>query len=121
MLKKLFFTIIVIHFVFCCQAQRKSFSVIGYYAGPAARLDSFPIGKLTHIIFSFGHLKGNSLSIANAGDSLCIMKMVSFKEKYPRLKVILSLGGWGGCKDCSPVFATEEGRNEFARSTRELM
>jgi chitinase len=33
----------------------------------------------------------------------------------------LSLGGWGGCKDCSTAFATDTGRKAFARSTKKLM
>jgi chitinase len=101
-------------------AQQKKISIIGYYAGPANKLDSFPIQKLTHLIFSFGHLKGNRLSIDNAGDSACIRKMVSFKQQQPSLKIILSLGGWGGCRACSPVFATQQGRKEFALSVKEL-
>jgi chitinase len=36
------------------------------------------------------------------------------------LKVILSLGGWGGCETCSDAFFTSEGRQEFARSVKEL-
>ncbi len=47
--------------------------------------------------------------------------MVSFKRKYPGLKVILSLGGWGGCRDCSQVFATKEGRKIFAQSTKQTI
>jgi chitinase len=47
--------------------------------------------------------------------------MVSFKQKYPSLRIILSLGGWGGCKDCSTVFSTRKGRKTFARSTRKAM
>ncbi|MBD0365650.1 MAG: glycoside hydrolase, partial [Flavisolibacter sp.] len=31
-----------------------------------------------------------------------------------------SLGGWGGCETCSPVFATEAGRKEFARSVKRI-
>lgn len=102
-------------------SQRKGpFCVTGYYAGPAHRLDSFHLEHLTHIIFSFGHLKGNRLHIHNTGDTACIQKMVSFKKKYPRLKVILSLGGWGGCETCPAVFSTEKGRREFAASVKEL-
>jgi chitinase len=94
--------------------------ITGYYAGSAQRLDNYPVEKLTHIIFSFGHLRGNKLHISNAGDTACIQKMVSYKTKNPGLKVILSLGGWGGCKECSPVFATATGRKEFAASVKEL-
>lgn len=99
----------------------KDIAVIGYFAGPASALDNFPIQKLTHLNFSFVHLKDGKLSVGRAGDSVCIRKMVTFKEKYPSLKIILSLGGWGGCKDCSAAFATEKGREVFARSVRETM
>jgi chitinase len=101
-------------------ARRPGFCITGYYAGPANRLDSFPIEKLTHIIFSFGHLKGNRLNIDNAGDTATIRKMVSYKKNYPQLKVILSLGGWTGCKTCPAVFSTNRGRKEFAASVKEL-
>ena len=76
--------------------------------------------KLSHIIFSFGHLKGNRLHIDNAGDSATIRKMISLKKRNPKLKVLLSLGGWGGCQMCSDVFSKEEGRVEFAESVKEL-
>lgn len=100
--------------------QKNSIAVIGYFAGPAAALDSFPIQNLTHLIFSFCHLKEGKLSVDNKDDTVCIQKMVSFKKRYPSLKVILSLGGWGGCKDCSPAFATARGRGTFARSVKAL-
>lgn len=101
--------------------QQNKFAVIGYYAGKSpAQLDSFPIEKLTHIIFSFCHLKGNLLNVHDAVDSATIQKMVSLKKRNANLKVILSLGGWGGCATCSDVFSTKEGRQEFAESVKEL-
>jgi chitinase len=122
-MKKVLFSLFVanILFISAFSQQKKDIAVIGYFAGPATALDSFPIQKLTHLIFSFGHLKAGKLSIDRATDTACIQKMVSFKQKYPYLKIILSLGGWGGCKDCSPTFATRKGRNAFARSVNELM
>ncbi len=106
--------------IFSMAQSNNNFCITGYYAGPPERLDSFPVGKLTHLIFSFGHLEGNRLHIANATDTACIKKMVGFKRKYPGLKIILSLGGWGGCATCSPAFATTDGRNEFAASVKDL-
>ncbi len=119
--KKLcFFSGFVLLTIVSFSQVKKNFCVTGYYAGSAENLDSFELEKLTHIIYSFGHLKGNKLHISNAGDTACIQKMVAAKQKNQQLKVILSLGGWGGCEQCSPVFATAAGRNEFAASVKEL-
>jgi len=75
---------------------------------------------MTHIIFCFGHLNGNRFYIRSARDTAVIQKMVSLKNRNPELKVLLSLGGWGGCKTCSDVFATSEGRKEFTQSIKEF-
>lgn len=99
----------------------KPFCITGYYAGPADRLDNFPVEKLTHLVYSFGHLKGNHLHFGHANDTACIRKMVGYKEKNPGLKIILSLGGWGGCSTCSSVFSTVAGRNNFAVSVRKSL
>jgi len=95
-------------------------AVIGYYAGRNTAIDSFSTEKLTHIIFSFCHLNGNRLWVNNANDTAIIRHLVALKEKNPGLKVILSLGGWGGCKTCPDVFSTEDGRKEFVSSLLEL-
>jgi chitinase len=102
------------------KVPRHPFAVIGYYAGRSTAVDSFPTGELTHIIFSFCHLRGNQLHLDNARDTATIQKLVALKQTRPDLKVILSLGGWGGCKTCPDVFATEEGRTEFVRSVKDL-
>ena len=103
------------------EQQKNNFAVIAYYAGNnTSQIDSFAIEKLTHIIFSFCHLKGNRLNVDTALDSLMIQKMVSLKKRSPDLKVILSLGGWGGCATCSDVFSNKKGRKEFASSVKEL-
>lgn len=101
-------------------ARAQEPAVIGYYAGRSSAVDSFPTGKLTHIIFSFCHLRGNRLSVITPNDSAVIRRLVALKEKTPHLKVILSLGGWGGCRTCSEVFATDSGRREFVQSAKEV-
>ncbi|MGE5107526.1 MAG: glycoside hydrolase family 18 protein [Sphingobacteriales bacterium] len=123
-MKKIFPVLSFLLFSLFGESQKTADSpmnIIGYYAGSTTALDSFPLSKLNYLIFSFCHLKGNRLSVTNAKDTATIQKMVSLKQNIPGLKIILSLGGWGGCKDCSPVFSTKKGRKEFAASTRELM
>lgn len=96
----------------------KDFSVIAYYMGDAATIDQYNVQQLTHIIFSFCHLKDGLLSVDSGQDSSTIRQLVSLKKKNPRLKIMLSLGGWGGCAPCSEAFSTEAGRVKFAASVK---
>ncbi len=95
-------------------------AVIAYYSGNSKAIDNYNVKKLTHIIYSFCHLEGNRLNVDNADDSATITKLVSLKTINPKLKVLLSLGGWGGCEFCSPVFSTEAGRDEFSKSVKDV-
>jgi chitinase len=96
------------------------FRVVGYYAGTTIPVDSFETNKLTHLIFCFGGLAGNRFRIHSSADSATIQSMVNLKIKNPQLKIMLSLGGWGGCENCSQVFSTPQGRKEFALSVKEI-
>lgn len=98
-----------------------SFDVIAYYTGRPAALEPKTVEQLTQIIYSFLHLKGNKLAVDNAQDSTSIAYLVSLKKTHPHLKVLVSLGGWGGCETCSAVFSTPAGRTEFAQSVKDLL
>lgn len=101
-------------------SKKGDFAVIAYYHGKADDLHKYKWEQLTQVIFSFCHLRGNRLAVDNAQDSLTIRALVALKKQHPRLKVLLSLGGWGGCEPCSQVFSTAEGRAAFALSVKEL-
>jgi chitinase len=102
------------------QSSSKPMVIIAYYMGDGNDIAKYKTEKLTHIIFSFLHLKGNNLAVDSSKDSLAITKLVALKKTNPNLKIIISLGGWGGCKTCSAVFNTETGRKEFAQSVLKL-
>lgn len=97
-----------------------AFTVTAYFMGSPEQADSVDASKLTHIIFSFCHLKGNTLQVDNSRDATTISNLVALKKKNPSLKVLLSLGGWGGCEPCSDVFSTAKGRKDFAESVLQL-
>ncbi len=100
------------------QSQKKA--VIAYYSGSLAAIDTFNATQFTHIIYCFGHLKDNQLVLRGSKDTLLIQKMVAMKQQNKKLKVLLSLGGWGGCAPCSEAFNTNEGRTTFAQSVKSL-
>src|SRR5689334_21967799 len=112
MRKSRFIVIALICFLigFESYAQNKKIAVLAYYAGGPSQADSFEVKKLTHIIFSFCHLQGNRLNVNNIRDTVTILRLVDMKKVNPDMKVILSVGGWGGCATCSDVFSTAEGR-----------
>lgn len=95
--------------------------MIAYYSGDAAAIDDYDVKKLTHIIYSFCHLRGNKMIVANEKAAATIRKIVSLKKVNSNLKVILSIGGWGGCKTCSQVFSDADNREAFAGSVKGLM
>jgi chitinase len=102
-------------------SQKNKFVVFGYYAGRASMVDSFPVEKLTHLCFSFTHLKGSSISLGNWRDSASLVSCVALKKRNPSLKIIVSMGGWTGCYSCSEVFSTDSSRKIFASSTKKLL
>ena len=49
-----------------------------------------------------------------------IEQMVALKKGHPQLKVMLFLGGWGGCETCTAAFSTAAGRKAFAESVKDI-
>lgn len=100
------------------ETAENDFQVIAYYPGSTGEIDDETLSQLDQVIYSFLHLDGNILDISDEEDTRRFAYLASLKEKKPELKVLLSLGGWGGCETCSDVFSTQEGREEFAESVK---
>lgn len=99
----------------------KEIAVIAYQHGDTSDVDKYAIGDLTHLIYSFLYLNGNEISIATEQQRADIVRLVALKKVYPGLKVLVALGGWGGCETCSDAFSTEKGREAFAASVKVLL
>lgn len=95
--------------------------VIAYYMGDGSDLGRYNFNQLTHIIYSFLHLQGNRLDFDSAKDQQAMRRLVGLKQQYPHLKVLLSLGGWGGCETCSDIFNSAANRQAFAQSTLKII
>jgi chitinase len=96
-------------------------SVIAYVHTGATGIDEYPIEQLSHINYSFLHLNGNRFVVRGSRDTDMISHLISLKQRSPRLKVILSVGGWGGCETCSDIFSSRSARQECAESAKELL
>ena len=114
-----FVLIIVLSFVMIkTYAQRANdYKIIAYYTGNGQTIQQYPVEKLTHIIFSFLKIKEDTLTVANERQEKSLKQIVALKEKYPNLKIMVSIGGWGGCAPCSDLFSSEKHRQTFAKTT----
>ena len=97
--------------------SKKDYKVIAYYTGNGETIRQYPLDKLTHIIYSFLAFKNDTLSFRNNKQEETVKELVALKSNYPHLKIMVSIGGWGGCAPCSDLFASAEHRNIFAKTT----
>lgn len=95
--------------------------VIAYYAGGTNEIDAYKVEQLDEIIYSFLHLMGSRLMVETDQQDAAIRKLVSLKKVNPSLKVLISLGGWGGCETCSDVFSKAKNRTTFAKSVLKIL
>lgn len=91
--------------------------IIAYYTGNGTAIQQYPVEKLTHIIFSFLRLKNDTLCFADENQRNSLQQLVALKKTYPQLKIMVSIGGWGGCAPCSELFSSDLHRRNFAKTT----
>lgn len=97
-----------------------SHRIIGYVMR-GSNIHRIGAEKLTHINYAFGHIdeKGEVfLPYPNASSTLT--QLQALKAKNPRLKILVSVGGWGA-DGFSDAALTEESRERFSRSVIALM
>lgn len=97
-------------------SAQSNYKVIAYYTGNGETIKQYPVNKLTHIIYSFLKLQNDTLTFHNEGQRKTIEQLVELKRTYPQLKIMVSVGGWGGCAPCSDLFNSEAHRNTFAKT-----
>ncbi|MEO7767240.1 MAG: glycoside hydrolase family 18 protein [Ferruginibacter sp.] len=119
-MKKIFFAVVLLTQL-TAFSQQRDYKVIAYSMGDVETMKQYPLQKLTHIIYSFLHLRNDSLTWSDDKQRNTLVQLGELKKQYPNLKIMVSLGGWGGCEPCSEIFSTEEHRNTFAKTTVELL
>lgn len=71
---------------------------------------------MTHINYAFGGVGSDGTSVYADGTSR-MQQMVRLKSRNPKLKVLLSIGGWGR-GNFSPMAKDETKRKAFAKACR---
>lgn len=106
-----------------CRAQDKHpYKLVAYYTGDSTELAKYDFNRITHLIYSFGRINSEEyFGFSRQKDLQTLNKMMVLKNRYPHLKTMIALGGWGGCELCSPVFADPAKRQNFVKTTKELI
>lgn len=112
---------IVTILISCClqlsAQQSNTPKIIAYYTGSGESIKQYPVAKLTHIIYSFLKLQNDTITFHNEQQRKNLQQLVALKKEYPQLKIMVSIGGWGGCAACSDLFNSAEHRAVFAKTT----
>ncbi|MEA3135104.1 MAG: chitinase [Gammaproteobacteria bacterium] len=101
------------------RAEGDRYRIVGYVAGwatPAA----IPSG-LTHLCFAFARITPEGVAaLGSPGLEASLLRIVALRKTSPRLKVIVSIGGWEA-DGFSDAALTEASRAAFANSAVELV
>eukprot|EP00833_Pecoramyces_ruminatium_P018705 jgi/Orpsp1_1/1192737/evm.model.d7180000095534.1 len=125
-------TIVILIFVYCDNSNK--ILSFGYFDGSLNDPLTIDGTKFSHIIYAFGSINENNQIVPyNQYEDIerehhqsqkncnCCLKgsyyqLFLLKQKYPHLKLILSVGGWGNSQRFSVTFSTEQSRRTFIES-----
>jgi len=106
-----------------CLAQSKqkvksSKSVVVAYVTSWTKVMPDP-AYITHLNYAFGHVN-NTFDGIRVDNESRLRSLVDLKKKYPSLKIMLSVGGWGSGR-FSEMAATDENRKKFAEDCQRVV
>ena len=113
-MKKIF--VVCFLFSFISAKAQQPYKLIAYYTGDGEAIRQWPVEKLTHIIFSFLKIQNDTLTFRDQNQETSLQQLISLKKDHPQLKIMVSIGGWGGCAPCSDLFASDLHRKMFAKT-----
>ncbi len=99
-----------------------SYVVIGYVTGNGWTKEQIDVQKLTHINYAFAvPAQNGELAPLKAKDEANLALLTSLRATNKNLKILISVGGWGGCKYFSDAALTDASRRTFANSAVALL
>lgn len=99
------------------QPKRAKYVVIGYVTGDGWTKEQIQAQKLTHINYAFTVPSATGeFAPITAKDSANLAALTALRAVNKDLKILISVGGWGGCNYFSDAAVTEAARQKFANS-----
>ncbi|MFI5162548.1 MAG: glycoside hydrolase family 18 protein [Sphingobacteriales bacterium] len=101
------------------QSKVKKHVIIGYVGGYHGLYDTAMVHAkmLTHINYAFVVIKNNRAYLEHEKtDTVNFHNLLKLKKDNPNLKVLISIGGWGGSRFFSDAVFTDTAREAFAAS-----
>jgi chitinase len=99
------------------QTPPKRYVLIGYVSGGGWTKDQIEARKLTHINYAFAvPAENGEFAPISPKDSANLAALTSLRSVNKDLKILISVGGWGGCKYFSDAALTDASRRKFAKS-----
>ncbi len=103
--------------------------VVGYYASWTAssprsyHIADIPADRLTHVNYAFALIDAQGkIYVEDASASReAFAGLRALRAKYPHLKAMISIGGWGGSRRFSDVALSDASRGKFAASCVEFV
>ena len=103
-------------------AQSSDYVIIGYVMGDGWTKEQIDAQKLTHINYAFAvPAKNGEVAPLNRQDETNLAALTSLRTVNKNLKILLSIGGWSGCKYFSDAALTDVSRRKFANSAVALL
>ena len=99
--------------LFAIDVHARDYRIVGYI-GTRNASDTWDAGKVDTLIFAFAHVADGDVVLADAAKPR-LQNILALKAGHPKLRVTISVGGWGA-GGFSEAAATVEGRRRFARS-----
>ncbi len=122
--KKLIISLLLVGLSLTTFAQSKKYVVIGYVTGSGWTKEGLEADakRMTHINFAFAVPNEKGVLAPLNERSIQTLKMLTDLKKINKdLKILISIGGWGGCKYFSDVSLNEAARQKFAKSCLDLL
>ncbi len=125
MIKKFWLILLLILSFSNISSQKKhqySYKLIAYYSNDKVPFNDYDYSRITHLIYSFGHVNEEGIfSVDKPNAEKSLQQLQNLKQKYPHLKTMVALGGWGGCELCSAVFNDSIKTSNFISSVSKFL